>query len=217
MAEPLLRLRVQVRFSDCDPLGHVNNAVYLTYLEQARIVLWRHQLGVQLGRAGEGGVRGQRFILARAEIDFRSQAFDGDELEVRLSLAGFGRSTATYDYEVVDLPTGRLVAAAKTVQVWFDYDAEIRFWIYVYLDGGVLQGYTAAYGAWVEGGIITSCVLDRLMQRLGRYVGRVDRMVGTALSLANSFGPLRRQYFLPGRGSMSGSTEDDVSLVLVRQ
>jgi acyl-CoA thioester hydrolase len=123
MAEPLLRLPVQVRFSDCDPLGHVNNAVYLTYLEQARIVLWRHQLGVQLGRVGEVGASGERFILARAEVDFRSQAFDGDELEVRLTLAGFGRSSATYEYEIVDVPTGRLVATAKTVQVWFDYDA----------------------------------------------------------------------------------------------
>ena len=123
MAEPLLRLRVQVRFSDCDPLGHVNNAVYLTYLEQARIVLWRHQLCMQLGRAAEGGQRGERFILARVEIDFRSQAFDGDELEVRLSLAGFGRSTATYEYEIVDVPTDRLVVSAKTIQVWFDYDA----------------------------------------------------------------------------------------------
>ena len=33
--------RVEVRFRDCDPLGHVNNAVYLTYLEQARLMQWR--------------------------------------------------------------------------------------------------------------------------------------------------------------------------------
>ena len=123
MTEPLLRLRVGVRFSDCDPLGHVNNAVYLTYLEQARIVLWRHQLGFQSRRMAESGRRGEGFILARAEIDFRSQAHDGDELEVRLSLTGVGRSSATYEYEIVDVPTGRLVATAKTVQVWFDYDA----------------------------------------------------------------------------------------------
>jgi hypothetical protein len=100
---------------------------------------------------------------------------------------------------------------------WFDYDAEIRFWIYVYVEDGVLQGYTAHYGAWVEGGLITSCVLDRIMDRLGNYVGRVDRMVGTALALANSFQPIRRQYFLPGGGSMAGTTEDDVTLVLVRE
>ena len=118
----LLRHRLVVRFSDCDPLGHVNNAVYLTYLEQARIVLWRAQVG-SLSRLRPDGTRGEGFILARAEVDFRSQAHDGDELEVRLALAGFGRSSATYEYEIADVATGRLVAEAKTVQVWFDYDA----------------------------------------------------------------------------------------------
>ncbi len=118
----LLRHRLEVRFSDCDPLGHVNNAVYLTYLEQARIVLWRSQVG-SWSRRGPDGRRGEGFILARAEVDFRSEAHDGDELEVRLALASFGRTSATYEYEVVDVPTGRLVSTARTVQVWYDYDA----------------------------------------------------------------------------------------------
>ena len=120
----LLRHRLVVRFSDCDPLGHVNNAVYLTYLEQARITLWRAQAGhLWRDRSPVEGSRGVGFILARAEVDFRSEAHDGDELEVRLSLAGFGRTSATYDYEIVHVASGRLVAAAKTVQVWYDYDA----------------------------------------------------------------------------------------------
>jgi len=120
---PLLVLRLRVRFSDCDPLGHVNNAKYLTYLEDARILLWGKQLGFSSRRVAEGGSRGVGFILARAEIDFRAQAHDGDELEVRLSLSGFGRTSATYEYEVVDLSEKVVVATASTVQVWFDYDA----------------------------------------------------------------------------------------------
>ena len=124
-ASPLIKLRIEVRFSDCDPLGHVNNATYSTYLEQARIVLWRRQGGFELRSAAQtGGKRGEGFILARTEINFRSQAHDGDELEVRLSLEGFGRSSATYTYEIVHVESGRLVADAKTVQVWYDYDAE---------------------------------------------------------------------------------------------
>jgi acyl-CoA thioester hydrolase len=119
----LIALRFAVRFSDCDPLGHVNNAVYSTYLEQARIVLWRKQAGLELRRAASGRhPRGEGFILARTEIDFRSEAHDGDELEVRLGLEGFGRTSAKYVYEIVDVATGRLVAEAKTVQVWYDYD-----------------------------------------------------------------------------------------------
>ena len=120
----LIALRITVRFSDCDPLGHVNNAVYSTYLEQARIDLWRKQAGYELRRAASGRhPRGEGFILARTEIDFRSQAHDGDELEVRLSLEAFGRTSAKYRYEIVDVGTGRLVAEAKSVQVWYDYDA----------------------------------------------------------------------------------------------
>lgn len=118
----LLRHQLVVRFSDCDGLAHVNNAVYLTYLEQARITLWRAQLGAWPRAVSEGAPR-EGFILARAEVDFRAQAREGDTLEVRLSLAGFGRTSATYDYEIADTRDGHIVAAAKTVQVWIDYDA----------------------------------------------------------------------------------------------
>jgi len=120
---PLIVLPIVVRFSDCDPLGHVNNATYSTYLEQARLTLWRHQVpSWTLGAPKDGGPR-QGFILARTEIDFRSQAHEGDVLDVRLWLDGFGTKSATYRYEIVHAASGRLVADAKTVQVWFDYDA----------------------------------------------------------------------------------------------
>jgi acyl-CoA thioester hydrolase len=118
---PLFTHRLTVRFRDCDPLGHVNNAVYLTYLEQARFLLWRAQLGFT---AKSGGEHGPGFILARVECNFRSQARYGDELDVRLSLASVGRTSFTYAYEIVDAPTGRLVASAKTVLVSYDYAAE---------------------------------------------------------------------------------------------
>jgi acyl-CoA thioester hydrolase len=114
VAEPagwLMRVRVQVRFRDCDPYGHVNNAVYLTYLENARFALWRAQ-----------SVQG--VILARAEVDFRSQSRYGDELEVRVRLDGLGRSSFRYAYEVVDVPTQRVVLTALTVQVHFDYASQ---------------------------------------------------------------------------------------------
>jgi len=119
----LIRHRLRVRFRDCDPLGHVNNAVYLTYLEDARLTLWQVQLG-GVARTDEQGRRGEGFILARAEVDFRAQVRFGAELEVRLALAAFGRTSATYDYEIVDLKSNMTVATAKTVQVWFDYDTQ---------------------------------------------------------------------------------------------
>ena len=111
--------RLEVRFRDCDPMGHVNNAVYLTYLEQARFAHWRALWGFTLEAlpSGSPGV-----ILARAEIDFRLPARYGDLLEVRIGLAGIGRTSFTCEYEIA-AESGVLVASARTVQVMYDYTA----------------------------------------------------------------------------------------------
>ncbi len=122
----LFRHRLVVRFRDCDPLGHVNHAVYLTYFEQARFMLWRAQLDFVARPAGGQPLDASSpgFILARAEVDYRAQARYGDELEVRLKLEGVGRTSFTYAYDLVDVATGRLVATARTVLVVFDYGAQ---------------------------------------------------------------------------------------------
>jgi acyl-CoA thioester hydrolase len=110
--------RLEVRFRDCDPLGHVNNAVYLTYLEQARLFYWRELWG--FGNAERPGMPG--VIMARAEIDYCSPAKYGQTLEVRIDLAAVGRSSFTYDYDILD-EEGRTIASARTVQVMYDYAA----------------------------------------------------------------------------------------------
>ncbi len=90
---PLIEHRLSVRFRDCDGLGHVNNAVYLTYLEQARFALWRAQLSYPAPGPAGAAKRGVGFILARAEVDFVAQARFGDELAVRIALGEIGRSS----------------------------------------------------------------------------------------------------------------------------
>ena len=105
-----------VRFRDCDALGHVNNAVYLTYLEEARLHHWRSS-GV-----ATDGERVPQVILARAEIDYRRPAIYGELLVVRLGVAAIGRTSFTYEYEIVDRH-GHLVASARTVLVRYDHEA----------------------------------------------------------------------------------------------
>ena len=90
--------RIEVRFRDCDPMGHVNHAVYLTYLEQCRFAYWRHLTGAQAGPAA-------RIIIARAECDYRAPAFFGEQLEVRVSVGDIGRSSFTLTYEIVNAMT----------------------------------------------------------------------------------------------------------------
>ena len=105
---------LEVQFRDCDPMGHVNNAVYLTYLESARFAWWRHAFGPQ-------GLQEHGVILARTEIDYRKPALPGDRLLVRLRVERVGRSSFGVAYEIVNAKTRELVAEAKSVQVAYDY------------------------------------------------------------------------------------------------
>jgi acyl-CoA thioester hydrolase len=116
---PVFSHRLEVRFRDCDPMGHVNNAAYLTYLEQARFAHWRALWGFTLEAlpSGAPGV-----ILARAEIDYRHPARYGDMLDVKIGVAAIGRTSFTYEYEIL-AESGALIAAAKTVLVMYDYAA----------------------------------------------------------------------------------------------
>ena len=105
MREFPFECRERVRFRDCDAMGHVNNAVFSTYLEQARI-------GVL------GGL--DSFILARVEIDFRSELRAGEEVEVRTRCPRVG--TKSFDLEHVVEAGGRVVAEARSVLVSYDYE-----------------------------------------------------------------------------------------------
>lgn len=108
--------RLEVRFSDCDSMGHVNHAVYFTYLEQCRFALWRHLYGTS-------GVPGAGTIMAHAECDYRAPAFVNDALDVRVKVTDVGRSSFVLVYEIVNAITGQRLADGKTVIVTYDYKA----------------------------------------------------------------------------------------------
>jgi acyl-CoA thioester hydrolase len=102
----------RVRFRDLDPMGHVNNAVFLTYLEQARIAVFE-QLGLSVA------LDDMNLIVARVEIDFRAPVRLDQEVEVAVRATRFGTKSFDFEYELtVD---GATVAEAKTVQVAYDY------------------------------------------------------------------------------------------------
>jgi hypothetical protein len=103
---------------------------------------------------------------------------------------------------------------------WFDYDAEIRYWIYPFVDqNGQLHASLEYYGACVEGGVITDDVLDGLMAPDGipSSLGQVTSLISPATDAANSLsGPFSGVYLLPGRDETRGNTDDDVTVVLVQ-
>jgi acyl-CoA thioester hydrolase len=106
---------IEVRFRDCDAMGHVNHAVYFTYFEQCRLLFWRALTGKPNPLTS--------IILAHAECDYRAPAHFGDRLEVRTRLAAIGRSSVTMTYQLVNVETLQTVADGKAVLVSYDYDA----------------------------------------------------------------------------------------------
>jgi acyl-CoA thioester hydrolase len=107
---------IDVRFRDLDAIGHVNNAVYLTYLEAARIAYWLHV-------TRRTGVLALDIILARVEIDYRSPAAFGETLDVGVRVALLKRSSFVVELLLVERGSGRLVAESRNVLVYYDYAA----------------------------------------------------------------------------------------------
>jgi acyl-CoA thioester hydrolase len=105
--------REPVRFRDIDAMGHVNNAVFLTYIESARVGFLKH-----LGAATK--LEEMAIVVARVEIDFRAPVGFGEDVEVGVRASRFGEKSFDLDHELWVGDT--LVAEAKTVLVAYDYD-----------------------------------------------------------------------------------------------
>jgi acyl-CoA thioester hydrolase len=103
----------EVAFRDLDFFGHVNNAVYLTYIENARIGYMREALGIE-------SLDDLLVIVAKINIDFRTRAGLGETLEVGARTSRIGRKSFDLDHEIHG-PDGRLIAVATTTLVTFDY------------------------------------------------------------------------------------------------
>lgn len=102
----------EVEFRDIDGMGHVNNAVYLNYLESAKVDYFRRVLG--LSELEEMGIVGD------VRIRFRSPAFLGETLAIGTRVSRLGRKSMEFEFEVRG-PDGRLVAEAVSAHVAFDY------------------------------------------------------------------------------------------------
>jgi acyl-CoA thioester hydrolase len=103
----------QVRFRDLDAMGHVNNAVFATYVEQARIEYLRH-LGLLDGPLYMG------MILARLELDFLEPGQPQGEVEIGVRASRSG--TKSFELEYGLQQEGRTIARARTVLVAYDYE-----------------------------------------------------------------------------------------------
>ncbi len=119
MRNKIYTIPLDIRFRDLDALGHVNNAVYLTYLETIRVKWCQENSFVDLENPHK-----IPNILAHIEIDYKRPAMLKDQIVIEAWVSHIGNKSYTISYSI-NAPHNQIVyATAKSVQVWFDYDAQ---------------------------------------------------------------------------------------------
>jgi acyl-CoA thioester hydrolase len=108
-------MAVDVRFRDVDAMGHVNNAVYSTYMEQARIEYLEHVVGE--GIFGDVGV-----VIADLHVDFARPIDYGESVVVGVRAGELGASSIPVEHEI--RADGVVAATAEGVLVTYDSEAE---------------------------------------------------------------------------------------------
>ena len=107
---------IELRFADLDAYGHVNNAIYFTFLETARTKLFHDKFIEFMDQA-------LLFLVVKAECEYKLPIGLKDTLVVSLEMARVGNSSFDIDYELHN-GNGKTFAKAKTVMVCYDGQAQ---------------------------------------------------------------------------------------------
>lgn len=108
-----------VRFCETDAAGHVNNASYFFYLEEARMKFFQH-IGLERFRKKQNF----NFIVASTKCDFIKQAHSGQLLRLNARIMKIGKKSFVLEHEIKCAKTKELVAVGSTVLVCFDYNRQ---------------------------------------------------------------------------------------------
>ena len=108
---------IEVRYSDLDPQGHVNNARFLTFFEQARVSYLIH-LGLF---SKDQSFLDVGIIIADAKVTFLAPVYFGQEVRVGVRVSRIGNKSMSMDYQMIDGADGKELATGSTTLVAFDY------------------------------------------------------------------------------------------------
>jgi len=110
---------IDVRYGDLDPQGHLNNAKYLTYFEQARI---QYFVELDLFRPGQSffdiGV-----IMAEASVTFHAPVEYGDPVKVGVRVSKLGNKSMRVEQGIFHAESGEMLASGYVILVAYDYHA----------------------------------------------------------------------------------------------
>ena len=108
---------INIRFNDLDSMNHVNNAVYITYFEQARMEYFAEIIGLEWDWSSEG------VLLARNEVDYKIPLLLHDDAKVEIWVSNVGTKSMEMSYRIIKKHKGEWVTCTvgKSVLVSFDY------------------------------------------------------------------------------------------------
>jgi acyl-CoA thioester hydrolase len=109
MIEPA---KIQVRFTDLDVLGHVNNNIYLSYFEMARVHYFKELLGINWDWQKFG------IVIAKNEVEYLKSVLLQHEPQITVFTEQLGTKSFTLGYELH--VNNEVYAKGKSVQVCFD-------------------------------------------------------------------------------------------------
>jgi len=109
---------IEIRYGDLDPQGHVNNAKFFTFLEQARVSYIKN-LGLWDGRS----FFKIGFVLADAQLTFKKEILFGMAVRVGVRVIRLGNKSLTMEYRIEDQDGADEFAVGKTVLVTYDYQS----------------------------------------------------------------------------------------------
>lgn len=116
---------IVVRFADVDVMGHVNNAVYLSYFEQARVAFFKKLNKLDLRYMDAKSAFG--FIVAEIGIKFLAPTFVDQTLTVAIRVAEIRNKAFRFEYEIRDKKSKTVVATGFSVQVSYNYKKQKTF------------------------------------------------------------------------------------------
>ena len=116
--------RLEIRYGDLDPYGHVNNAVYLEFFEKIRICYWRALAGLAgIEKLEAGDVPGARYVIAETTVRFKAPIFFEDTLHGAARIRTVGNRSYAMDFELrvgETFANGTLAAEGFAAHVFFD-------------------------------------------------------------------------------------------------
>ncbi len=116
---------IQVRWRDLDALGHINNAVYLSYFEVARMAYLQAMLPQDAELDPQTSLpRDFQFILADLQITYRAPAQLNDPLQASVYVSQVGQKSFIFQFRIEETRLGRLIAEGSSTQVCYDYAAQ---------------------------------------------------------------------------------------------